>query len=87
MIIANHEKRTAYRRERSSFEIVTGLIGYAFFFDLSSKCKRKKNPTIRTTPKARQTTTFFMRPATMKHTKLIAATVIAYGSWVDTWFT
>lgn len=54
-----------------------------FFIILSTA----KNPTIRNRPIARQIAAFCTKPAIMKQTKLIAATVIAYGSCVDTWFT
>ena len=44
-------------------------------------------PINKTTPTARLINTFSVKPATMYVTKETAATVNAYGSWVDTWFT
>lgn len=57
----------------------------SFLFDRI--VKRKKNPAIKTVPSSRQIIGFVTKPATKKQIKLITATVMAYGSWVETWFT
>ena len=43
-------------------------------------------PSSRTALTSQVTYTFCTKPATMKPTKLTAATVTAYGSCVETWF-
>jgi len=51
-------------------------LAYAFFFDVTAR-RINSTPRVNATPRAKQIRAFWIRPARMKQTKLIAATVIA----------
>ena len=76
---ANGKGWTKNRIPGKAFCLSPGFLNdmaYAFFFDVTAR-RINSIPTVNATPKAKQIRAFWIRPARIKQTKLIAATVIA----------